>query len=604
VVRYADNPPPGVGLKLPQGVSRQGCERLIVPISKLPTNPPPVTEQLAQMLIASTRGAERPTQLWGAQLRARARLRARGGNDAPGAAEIDAWRRACTADNRHGVQTRAMPQHPNASYGVTLRIETCGIPGTLGRITTAIGQTGGVIGTIDLVSAQTGTNVRDISVAARDREHEALIIEAVETLDCVRVTEVFDRTFQLHLRGKIEVSPRVSVRTADDLSMVYTPGVGRVCSAIAQDPHKQWSATIKSNTIAVVSDGTAVLGLGDIGPAAAQPVMEGKAVIFKSFAGIDAFPICLATKDPDKIVEVVRAIAPVFGGINLEDIAAPKCFVIEERLRSLLDIPVMHDDQHGTAIVTTAALKNALEVVGKRISTVRIVISGIGASGVAVARMLLAAGARNIVSCDRAGALYQGRSENMNPYKAALAADTNPLSERGSLRDVLGGADVFIGLSGPGLIGPHDVLRMAPDPIVFALANPTPEVQPEDLVGIARVVATGRSDYPNQINNSLAFPGVFRGALDARARDINAGMQLAAAEALASLVADEELNEDYIIPSMFDARVVPTVATAVRGAAFATGVSRLDGPLAEPASDALFSTSAVLADLPHLYART
>jgi malate dehydrogenase (oxaloacetate-decarboxylating) len=382
--------------------------------------------------------------------------------------------------------------------------------------------------------------------------------------------------------------------------MVYTPGVGRVCLAIADDPQKQWSATIKPNTIAVVSDGTAVLGLGDIGPAAAQPVMEGKAVIFKSFAGIDAFPICLDTKDPDRIVDTVQAIAPVFGGINLEDIAAPKCFLIEERLPSLLDIPVMHGDQHGTAIVTTAALKNALQVVGKPMSTARIVISGIGASGVAVARMLLAAGARNLISCDRAGALYAGRVEHMNAYKAALAEDTNPLRERGSLRDVLVGADVFIGLSGPGLIGPDDVAKMAPDPIVFALANPVPEVQPEELAGIARVVATGRSDYPNQINNSLAFPGVFRGALDARARDINAAMQLAAAEALAQLVAVEELHEDYIVPSMFDSRVVPTVAAAVRGAAYATGVARLAEPSAGAMStDPVLSMSAQLADLPH-----
>jgi malate dehydrogenase (oxaloacetate-decarboxylating) len=493
-----------------------------------------------------------------------------------------------------------MSPHPNASYSVILRVVTHGTPGTLGRITSAIGQTGGIIGTIDLVSVRGGTNVRDICVAASDREHEALIVEAVEALDGVRVAEVFDRTFQLHLGGKIEVNGRFAVRSAEDLSMVYTPGVGRVCMAIAGDAQKQWSATIKSNTIAVVSDGTAVLGLGDIGPAAAQPVMEGKAVIFKAFAGVDAFPICLATKDADRIVETVQAIAPVFGGINLEDIAAPKCFLVEERLRGLLDIPVMHDDQHGTAIVTTAALKNALRVVRKELAAVKIVISGVGASGIAVARMLTAAGVCNIVSCDRAGALYAGRVENMNPYKALLAAQTNPTRQRGTLREVLRDADVFIGLSGPSLIGAHDVSGMAPDSIVFALANPVPEVQPEDLIGVARVVATGRSDYPNQINNSLAFPGVFRGALDARARDINDAMKLAAAEALANLVADDEVHADYIIPSMFDGRVVPAVAAAVRGAAHATGVARVEERPPESAPNApVLSASAVLADLPH-----
>jgi malate dehydrogenase (oxaloacetate-decarboxylating) len=467
-----------------------------------------------------------------------------------------------------------MQLQPSASYSISLRIETAGVPGTLGRVTSAIGETGGVVGAIDLVSVGVGRNVRDITVSARDHDHELLIIERVSALSGINLLQVSDRTFEVHVGGKIEISGRVPVRTSDDLSMVYTPGVARVCLAIRDNASKQWGLTIKSHTIAVVSDGTAVLGLGDIGPAGAQPVMEGKCLIFKSFAGIDAFPICLDTKDPDEIVETVKHIAPVFGGINLEDIAAPKCFQIEERLRQELDIPVMHDDQHGTAIVILAALTNALKVVSKRMSAVKIVIAGAGAAGTATARILAGAGVRTIVLCDRAGAIYAGRSKNMNPYKTALAAETNPHLERGSIQDVLRGADVFIGLSGPDLLTAEDVATMGSDPIVFAMANPIPEIQPESLVGIARVVATGRSDYPNQINNSLAFPGVFRGALDVRATDINNEMKLAAAAAIAALVADDELHEDYIVPSMFDPRVAESVAQAVAQAALRTGVAR------------------------------
>jgi malate dehydrogenase (oxaloacetate-decarboxylating) len=368
--------------------------------------------------------------------------------------------------------------------------------------------------------------------------------------------------------------PRYPVKTRDDLAMVYTPVVARVCLAIRDDPARQWDLTAKGHTIAVVSDGSRVLGLGDIGPAGAQPVMEGKCMIFKAFGGVDAVPLCLATTDPDEIVATVQRIAPVFGAINLEDIASPRCFEIEARLRQALDIPVMHDDQHATAIVVLAGLTNALKLVRKPLPEARIVISGAGAAGLATARMLLAAGARQIVSCDRAGALYRGRTANMNRYKAALAADTNPRLERGSLQQALRGADVFIGLSAPGLLNGQDVRSMASDPIVFALANPTPEVQPEELAGLARVVATGRSDYPNQINNSLVFPGLFRGALQVQASDINEPMKLAAAGAIAGLVAEAELRDDNIVPSMFDRRVVPTVAAAVRRAARASGVAR------------------------------
>ncbi len=467
-----------------------------------------------------------------------------------------------------------MHVQPSASYSLTIRTETTNLPGMLGRVTTAIGQEGGDIGGIDIVSAGSGKMVRDLTVAARDEAHGASIVERLNRIEGVRIVNVSDRTFLIHQGGKIEVVGRVPVKTRDDLSMVYTPGVARVCMAIKEDPAKQWALTVKRHTIAVVTDGSAVLGLGNIGAAAAQPVMEGKCMIFKEFANIDAFPICLSTQDPDEIVRAVQAIAPVFGGINLEDIAAPRCFDVEERLRQILDIPVMHDDQHGTSVVVLAALKNSLKVVGKRIEDVKIVVSGVGAAGVATARILAVAGARGIVACDRAGALYKGRTENMNPYKEVLAATTNPNGERGSLRDVLKGADVFIGVSGPGVVSSADIAAMGTDPIVFGLANPIPEVQPEDLVGIARIVATGRSDYANQINNSLAFPGIFRGALDVQATDINQQMKVAAAEAIASLVADDELHEEYIIPSMFDRRVMEAVSEATRQAARASGVAR------------------------------
>ncbi|MDQ3811760.1 MAG: NAD-dependent malic enzyme [Chloroflexota bacterium] len=471
-----------------------------------------------------------------------------------------------------------MKLQPSASYSLILRTETSSQPGTLGRVASAIGQEGGDIGAIDIVRVASGKMVRDITIAARDEAHAEAIVERVRELDGVAVLHVTDRTFLVHLGGKIEVVGRVPVKGRDDLSMVYTPGVARVCQAIQDDPAKQWTLTIKRHTVAVVSDGSAVLGLGNIGPAAAQPVMEGKCMIFKAFADLDAFPICLATQDPDEIVAAVRNLAPVFGGVNLEDIAAPKCFDIEERLRSELDIPVMHDDQHGTAVVVLAALKNALALVDKSLAAARIVVSGVGAAGVATARILLAAGARRLIAVDRAGALYAGRPEHMNSFKERLAAQTNPEREQGNLAAVLRDADVFIGLSGPGVVNASQIAAMARHPIVLALANPIPEIQPEELVGVARVVATGRSDYPNQINNSLAFPGIFRGALEVEATDINESMKLAAADAIARLVEPEELNEEYIVPSMFDRRVAEAVARATREAAWASGVARKPRP--------------------------
>jgi malate dehydrogenase (oxaloacetate-decarboxylating) len=470
---------------------------------------------------------------------------------------------------------------PSASYSFIVRTETSDRPGTLGRVTTAIGEEGGDIGAIDIVRVGGGKMVRDLTVAARDEAHADAIVRCVRTLDGVNVLHVTDRTFLVHLGGKIEVNSRVPVKGRDDLSMIYTPGVARICLAIRDDPTSQWNLTAKRHTIAVVTDGSAVLGLGNIGPAAAQPVMEGKCIIFKTFGDLDAFPICLATQDPDEIVQAVRHLAPVFGGINLEDIAAPKCFLIEERLRSELDIPVMHDDQHGTAVVVLAALKNALRVVGKPIEDALIVVSGVGAAGVATALIMLAAGARRVIASDRAGAIYAGRRDNMNEYKHRLAEMTNPDRQQGSLRDVLRGADVFVGLSGPGVVTEADITTMGKDPIVFALANPIPEVQPEGLAGIARVVATGRSDYPNQINNSLAFPGIFRGALEVQATDIDEGMKLAAADAIAGLIGPDELTEEYIVPSMFDRRVADRVAQATREAAYASGVARKPRPTTE-----------------------
>ena len=452
-----------------------------------------------------------------------------------------------------------------------MRIENT--PGAFARLAAAIGEAGGLLGAIDLVRVEGSTKIRDVNVLADDERHLDAIVAAVHSVDGVEVVHVSDRVFLAHLGGKLHVEPRLPLKTREDLSMVYTPGVARVSRAIADDPEKVWNLTIKRNTVAVVTDGTAVLGLGDIGPEAALPVMEGKAVLFKEFAGVDAFPICLATTDPDEIVHTVEAIAPAFGGINLEDIAAPHCFEVERRLRDTLDIPVFHDDQHGTAIVVLAALLNALRVVDKRLEDVRIVTTGCGAAGMAVTRTLQNAGARWIVGCDEGGALFRGR-EGLNAAKRQYAEETNPENLRGTADELLEGADVFIGVSVPGAVSVEGVRRMAPRAIVFAMANPNPEVDPEAIEGLAEVIATGRSDYPNQINNVLAFPGVFRGALDVRARTIDAGMELAAAHAIAGAIAEDELSADYVIPSVFNRSVAPAVAAAVAEAARVSGAAR------------------------------
>src|SRR5437764_8560263 len=373
-----------------------------------------------------------------------------------------------------------MQPTPSASYTSTLRVKLTNRPGTLGEVTTAIGRAGGDIGAIDIVSVSRETVIRDISVNARSNEHGERIVEAVRDIDGIEVVNVSDRTFLMHIGGKIEVTPKTPLKTRDDLSMAYTPGVARVCEAINRDPEKAFTLTIKKNTVAVVTDGTAVLGLGDIGPAAAMPVMEGKAMLFKEFAGVDAFPICLSTKDTDEIVRTVKLISTAFGGINLEDISAPRCFEIEDRLKEELDIPVFHDDQHGTAVVVLAALINALKIAGKRMEGIKVVVNGIGAAGVPCSKIVMAAGVKNIIGCDTTGAIYEGRKENMNWVKDWYARNTNPASEQGTIHEVIKGADVFFGLSAPGVIDENDLKNMAKDPIVFAMANPVPEIMPED----------------------------------------------------------------------------------------------------------------------------
>ena len=473
-----------------------------------------------------------------------------------------------------------MQVSPSASYSMTVRLEIRNRTGMLGKVTSALGRAGADIGAIDIVQMGPETVIRDITFNASDSKHGQQVVDALRHVAGVKVVHVSDRTFLMHLGGKIEVRGKVAVKGRDDLSMVYTPGVARVCMAIHDDPQKVYTLTIKQNCVAVVTDGTAVLGLGDIGPKGAIPVMEGKAVLFKEFAGVDAFPLCLATKDVDEIVGIVRAVSPIFGGINLEDISAPRCFEIEERLRKELDIPVFHDDQHGTAVVVLAALINALQVVKKKISDVKVVFSGAGAAGIATAKLLMAVGCKHVIGCDTKGALYRGRTENMNPIKTWFAEHTNEKVVRGTLADALKGADVFIGLSGPGVVTAKDIKRMAKNPIVFAMANPTPEVMPEEVHGIVRVMATGRSDYPNQINNVLCFPGFFRGLLDVRARQVNDEMKIAAARAIASIVSASELSEEYIIPSVFDKRVAEAVAGAVARAAVQTGQARRALPAA------------------------
>jgi malate dehydrogenase (oxaloacetate-decarboxylating) len=477
-----------------------------------------------------------------------------------------------------------MPLQPSASYSFTMRLHLPQQGDAFARVADAIAETNALLGAIDLVRVEPDMVVRDVTVACGDSEHAEAVVRSVRDLDGVRVDSVSDRTFLMHKGGKIEVNPKLPLKTRDDLSMAYTPGVGRVCMAIHEDPPKGWALTIRGNTVAVVSDGTAVLGLGDIGPVAAMPVMEGKALLFKEFAGVDAFPLCIDTKDVDEIVAFVKAVAPTFGGINLEDISAPRCFEIERRLRDELDIPVFHDDQHGTAIVVLAALLNALRIVGKRPEDITAVVVGAGAAGVACTEILLAQGVGDVIVCNRRGAITAG-DDSLNGSQAELATRTNKRGVRGSADEVLAGADVMLGLSGPGAVTPAGVRSMASDAIVFAMANPVPEVQPEDVRGDVAIMATGRSDYPNQINNVLAFPGVFKGALEVRARTINEEMKLAAARAIASVIPDDELHADYIIPSVFNRRVAECVAEDVANAAVATGVSRRKrGALGGPAS--------------------
>lgn len=468
-----------------------------------------------------------------------------------------------------------------AQYSLVLRVRLANRPGMLGRVATAMGEAGAQIGTVDLVQLTDGHAVRDITVDTGGEEHGDAIIAAVNGIDGAEVVDRTDRTFLMHVGGKIEQHNKHPLRTRDDLSMAYTPGVARVCAAIAADRDKAFQYTIKRNTVAVVSDGSAVLGLGDIGPEAAMPVMEGKAMLFKEFGGVDAFPICLATKDPDEIVATVRHLAPTFGGINLEDISAPRCFEIEDRLKAELDIPVFHDDQHGTAVVTLAALINACRITGKRLEDLEVLIVGLGAAGVAVTKILLSAGVRHIVGCDRRGALHTDRPDyhdgTMNPVKRWFAESTNPDRRDGTPADVIEGADLFVGLSGARVMPAEALARMADDAMVFAMANPTPEVTPEEAEPYARIIATGRSDYPNQINNVLCFPGIFRGALDVRAREITEEMKMAAAHGIASIVGERELREDYIIPSPFNRDVPEAVAAAVAEQAQREGTADAHG---------------------------
>ncbi|HEY2398130.1 MAG TPA: NAD-dependent malic enzyme [Solirubrobacteraceae bacterium] len=471
-----------------------------------------------------------------------------------------------------------MSATPSAQYRLTIRVKFDDSPGILGHLTTAIGDAGGIVDAVDVVESEgSHGSLRDIVVDASGREHWEQILAAIRQIAGAEVIDTTDRTFLLHVGGKIEQHNKNPLKTRDDLSMVYTPGVARVCLAIADDEDKAFQYTIKRNTVAVVSDGTAVLGLGDIGPRAAMPVMEGKCCLFKEFGGVDAFPICLDTTDPDEIVQAVRAIAPGFGGINLEDISAPRCFDIEDRLKEELDIPVFHDDQHGTAVVVMAALLNAVKLTGRRLEELNVLVIGLGAAGIAVTKILLAAGVTQIVGADSRGALHVKREDyldgSMNHLKRWFAEVTNPDCRDGAPADVVDGADLLVGVSGARALPAGALARMNPDAMVFAMANPNPEVNPEEAAPYVRIMATGRSDYPNQINNVLCFPGIFRGALDVRAPRITEEMKMAAARAIAATVDENELSEDYIIPSVFNREVAPAVAAAVAEQARAAGTA-------------------------------
>jgi malate dehydrogenase (oxaloacetate-decarboxylating) len=469
----------------------------------------------------------------------------------------------------------------SAQYSVTIRVELDARQEPLGKLTAAIAEADGQLQGVDLVpgAGGEGKRVREFTIDARDQEHWEQILRSIGSTRGAKVLEYTDRTMQMHKGGKIEQRNKYPLKTRDDLSMAYTPGVARVCEAIHADRAKAFEYTIKRNTVAVVSDGSAVLGLGDIGPEAAMPVMEGKAMLFKEFAKVDAFPICLNTQDPAEIIQTVQLLSPTFGGINLEDISAPRCFEIEERLKETLDIPVFHDDQHGTAVVVMAALFNALKITGKPIESLRVLMVGLGAAGVAVTKMMLESGVTHIVGCDRRGAISTERDDyvegEMSGIKRWYAEISNPEKLSGQPGDVIEGMDLFIGLSGPGIIEAKALDKMNDDAIVFAMANPTPEVMPEDAEPYVRIMATGRSDYPNQINNVLAFPGIFRGALDAGAPAITEEMKLAAAQGIAKVVSEADLSEDYVIPSVFDRDVAPCVADAVVEEAKRAGIARI-----------------------------
>ncbi len=471
-----------------------------------------------------------------------------------------------------------MATTPSAQYRLTIRVKLGDAHGQLlAAVTGAIGDAGGVVGAVDLVEVDAGHSLRDIVVDASGREHWARIVEAIGAVEGAEVVDTTDRTFLLHVGGKIEQHNKHPLKTREDLSMLYTPGVARVCLAIADDPEKAFQYTIKRNTVAVVSDGTAVLGLGAIGPRAAMPVMEGKCCLFKEFGGVDAFPICLETSDADEIVRTIKLLAPAFGGINLEDISAPRCFEIEDRLKEELDIPVFHDDQHGTAVVVMAAVLNAVKLTGRRLEDLKVLIIGLGAAGIAVAKIMFEAGVQNIIGVDSGGALHAAREDyldgSMNEFKRWLAERTNPEHMAGGPADVIDGADLVIGVSGARTLPAQALARMNRDAMVFAMANPNPEVDPEEAAPYVRIMATGRSDYPNQINNVLCFPGVFRGVLDVRAPAITEEMKMAAARAIAAIVEDSELREDYIIPSVFNRDVAPAVAAAVADEARAAGLA-------------------------------
>jgi malate dehydrogenase (oxaloacetate-decarboxylating) len=480
---------------------------------------------------------------------------------------------------------------PSAQFRLTIRVNIDDAHGTLGHLTGAIGDAGGEVGAVDLVEVDGNHSLRDIVVDASGKDHWEQIIAAIEAVEGVAVIDTTDRTFQLHVGGKIEQRNKHPLKTREDLSMAYTPGVARVCLAIADDEDRAFQYTIKRNTVAVVSDGTAVLGLGDIGPRAAMPVMEGKCCLFKEFAEVDAFPICLDTTDTEEIIQAVKLIAPGFGGINLEDISAPRCFEIEDRLKDELDIPVFHDDQHGTAVVVMAALLNAVKLTGKRLEELNVLIIGLGAAGIAVTKILLAGGVRKIIGADSKGALHVEREDyldgSMNATKRWFAESTNPERRAGTPAQVLDGEDLLIGLSGARVLPPEALARMNKD----GMANPNPEVSPEEAAEYVRIVATGRSDYPNQINNVLCFPGIFRGALDVRARTITEQMKMAAAHAIADTVDESELREDYIIPSVFNREVAPAVAKAVADEARATGMARAGNEVGFAQGDTLTGNS-------------